>query len=279
MHNRKSDGKNSPNYFSFSWMMVIALCITICLNWPTMNSRFWNTFSQTWYHIACANTFAAVFLMITFTNIFTIYLDSKWLWEENLWKRLFFQILLGLMAPILICYFFGWASFYFLKVNISSTRYIRNMSSLLVLICIMINLLHIVLYYIHKVPGWIKNEARNSKTDLVEHLYIPDGKGEKKIATETIAYIFIDTKTTYIQHHNGDRNVCFLALDNLYEKLDHALFFRANRTYIVSRLAVEGYEKINDRSLSVKVLPKTKENISVSRLKATQFIQWFRASF
>ncbi|WP_165585918.1 LytR/AlgR family response regulator transcription factor [Pedobacter nototheniae] len=276
MHSKKSDGKNLPDYFSFGWMMLISLCITLCLNWPTMNSRFWHTLTQDWYHIACANTFATVFIMITFTNMFTSYLDSKWLWEKDLWKRLVFQILLGFMAPILICYFFSWVSFYFLNVNISSTRYIRNMSSLLVLICIMINLLHMVYYYIYRSSEWLNSTAGKPKPAPVLYLFIPDGKGEKKISTAAIAYIYVENGTTYIQHHNSDLDVCFIALDSLYKKLDEASFFKATRSYIVSSAAVEGYVKIPHKGLKVRLQPETPEPINVSRSKAPLFIDWLK---
>lgn len=278
MHNRKSDGNNLPDYFSFGWMMVTSLCITLCLNWPNINAHFWRTISQRWYLIACANTFSAVFIMITFTNIFTSYLDTKCLWEKNFWKRLLFQILLGFMAPILVCYLFGWASFYFLNVNISSTRYIRNMSSLLVLICIMINLLHMVYYYIYRSSEWLSSDVPKIKPDPVVYLFIPDGRGEKKIAVSTIAYIFVENKTTYIQHHNSDLDVCFIPLSRLYKKLDQASFFRATRSYIVSSAAVEGYERTDDKGLSVRLLPKISEPLYVSRLKASRFVDWLRAA-
>ncbi len=276
MHDKKSDGQNLPNYFSPGLMMVISLCITFCLNWPTMNSRFWQTFAQSWYQIAFANTFATMFIMITFTNFFTGYLDSKLLWEQDFWKRLVFQILLGFMVPILICYLFGWISFYFLNVNISSTRYIRNMYSLLVLICITINLLHMVYYYVSRSTIWLNRDVAETKPEPITHLFIPDGKGQKKISTATIAYIFVENGTTYIQHHNGERNVCFIALDNLYKKLDHTSFFRATRSYIISALAVEGYGRTEDKGLLVRLHPKISEPLYVSRLKAARFVDWLR---
>lgn len=276
MHSKKSDGKNLPDYFSFGWMMLISLCITLCLNWPTMTSGFWHTFTQDWYQIACVNTFATVFMMITFTNFFTCYLDSKWPWEKDLWKRFVFQILLGFTVPIMICYFFGWVSFYFLNVNISSTRYIRNMSSLLVLISIMINLLHMVYYYIYRSSEWLSNT--DVKPAPVLYLFIPDGKGEKKIATAAIAYIFVENGTTYIQHHNSDLDVCFIALDSLYKKLDEVSFFKATRSYIVSSAAVEGYVKIPHKGLQVRLLPATSKPINVSRTKASRFIEWLKTA-
>jgi DNA-binding LytR/AlgR family response regulator len=64
-------------------------------------------------------------------------------------------------------------------------------------------------------------------------------------------------------------------LEELEEKLDPSVFFRANRQFIVAREAIHEIEFYFNGRLSIKIQPLAAEKILVSKERVPVFRKWF----
>ena len=64
------------------------------------------------------------------------------------------------------------------------------------------------------------------------------------------------------------------SLDSIEEIIDPILFYRVNRQFLVKREAIIDVEYYFNGRLFLNINPKPKENIIISKAKATEFKQW-----
>ncbi|MDR1865723.1 MAG: LytTR family DNA-binding domain-containing protein [Bacteroidales bacterium] len=95
------------------------------------------------------------------------------------------------------------------------------------------------------------------------------------LATRDMAYICIDTKM--VKAVTFDRRIFYLdsGLDDLMRQLDPALFYRANRQYIIAHRAVKDISLWFGGKLSVNLIVPTSERIFVSKARVAEFKKWF----
>jgi len=124
-----------------------------------------------------------------------------------------------------------------------------------------------------KVIGRLVNgfqDVPNYKSSLIVN------QGEKIIPLRTADIAFVQynnhsviINTTANQHYHHS-----VSLDLLEDQLDPQLFFRANRQFIINRNAILNAERYFNRKLVVKLHQPTSEKIIVSKLKASEFLDW-----
>lgn len=271
------DDKTLP-YLGVGWFLLIACFVALCLIWPAADIDFWNILTEDWFQRAFLNTLIVVVLMMQIVSYSGRCLDNKIPWEEKPWKRLLMQLIFGWALSAGSGYLVTW--FFSTQLHID-TRVVRS-RSLILLISLLMNSLYIVRYFILKVMGPRTTELEPVlETESEQERYpvffmIPDGKGEKKVLVTDIAYISRAENNTLIYSHKGAIDICYLSLDLLISRLDHELFFRANRSFIIAKDAVDGYTRQSDRKLKVNLIPQSDSPTLVSRIKAKQFVDWFR---
>lgn len=93
------------------------------------------------------------------------------------------------------------------------------------------------------------------------------------IKIQDIALFFIENEMTRLL--TFDRNPFFIdkSLDDL-DKLTGSGFYRANRQHLVNREAVKSASQKFNRKLAVRLSIPYKETITVSKAKATEFLDW-----
>ena len=64
-------------------------------------------------------------------------------------------------------------------------------------------------------------------------------------------------------------------MDELTETLDPDRFFRANRQYLIARKAVRDIDLWFNSRLAINLVLPTAERIIVSKVRATEFKEWF----
>ncbi|TLX74904.1 response regulator transcription factor [Labilibacter sediminis] len=94
------------------------------------------------------------------------------------------------------------------------------------------------------------------------------------IPVEEVAYIYFESKLTYIVTFEGKQSIVNFTLDKLEEELDPAMFIRANRQAIVNLKAIHSLENYFGGKLVVKLLPQLDEKFVISRAKASVFKGW-----
>ncbi|WP_339662342.1 LytTR family DNA-binding domain-containing protein [uncultured Polaribacter sp.] len=94
------------------------------------------------------------------------------------------------------------------------------------------------------------------------------------IAIKDIAYIYTENTITYVVCFDGKKSTTNMSLDDLFTNLNSALFFRANRQFIISIAAIDKIIKYGNSQLKILLQSKTSEEIIISKNKAAEFKQW-----
>jgi DNA-binding LytR/AlgR family response regulator len=108
------------------------------------------------------------------------------------------------------------------------------------------------------------------------HFLVP-AKGDKLIPVQAsdIACLYIDTSIVKALTYDGKVFRFEYTLDELTEMLDPNVFFRANRQYIISRMAIKDIDLWFNSRLSVNLKISLPEKILVSKVRIQEFKNWF----
>ena len=94
------------------------------------------------------------------------------------------------------------------------------------------------------------------------------------VLIKDIAYIYTENTITFVVCFDGKRSTSNATLDDMYATFDDALFFRANRQFIISITAIDKIIKYGNRQLKIVLHSETPEEIIISKNKAAEFKQW-----
>lgn len=95
-----------------------------------------------------------------------------------------------------------------------------------------------------------------------------------KIDTNDIAYFYTTERVTFAVEYSGKEHIIDLTMEKLEEQLDPDMFFRANRSQIISIDSIRKFESYFGGKLIVRLVDPFKEPVMISRLKATEFKNW-----
>ena len=104
---------------------------------------------------------------------------------------------------------------------------------------------------------------------------IPERDKLIPLATNNIAYIYIDTKMVKVISMDGHTYYLNQTLDDIMAQLDPQFFFRANRQFIISRHAVKDMTVWFGNKLAVNLSVPVPEKIIVSKARVGEFKTWF----
>lgn len=94
------------------------------------------------------------------------------------------------------------------------------------------------------------------------------------VEVSEIAFFHLDEGIVVLYLFSGRKYFQNSSLENLEKELNPQLFFRANRQFLVHRKAVEKIEQIEHRKLKIILTQTTKEEVIISKVKATSFLRW-----
>lgn len=94
------------------------------------------------------------------------------------------------------------------------------------------------------------------------------------VSVNEIAWIYAEDKLNFIRTTFNESFVVNFSLDELQRELDPAHFFRANRSWIVHREAVEKASFSFNGKLKLKLNPQSDSEVLVSRERASAFKTW-----
>jgi len=130
-----------------------------------------------------------------------------------------------------------------------------------------------------------EKESKNSSPENKETEFKNTEKGKKRILTyirneiltvntEDIAYIYTENTITYVVNKNGKRSTVNSSLDELQSNLNSSLFYRANRQFIISIIAIEKIIRYGNSQLKILMDPVSESDIIIGKNKAAEFKQW-----
>ena len=112
------------------------------------------------------------------------------------------------------------------------------------------------------------------KQPLKKALLVNQGEKIIPIQVSDIACFYFDKLIITITTFSNNEYLLSETLDDVEKMIDPALFYRANRQFIIHRNAVSNVERTFARKLNVKLPFKTRESIMVSKAKAQEFLKW-----
>jgi len=99
---------------------------------------------------------------------------------------------------------------------------------------------------------------------------------DKLIPLETvkIAWFYTVNELVYAYTIDGRQYVIDFTMEQLEQQLDTAIFFRANRQFIINRKEITEVDFYFNGRLSVKVKPMPPESIIISKARVPEFKSW-----
>jgi two-component system response regulator LytT len=115
------------------------------------------------------------------------------------------------------------------------------------------------------------------KTSKYKRHFLIPSKGDKLIPVQTsdLACFYIDAGTVKAFSFDGRTFRFDFTLDELADMLDPEFFFRANRQYIISRVAIKDIDIWFNSRLSVNLKISVPEKILISKARISEFKTWY----
>lgn len=128
---------------------------------------------------------------------------------------------------------------------------------------------HIPSPQLHLALQQIKTQASYKRSFLVHYRdkLIP-------VNTADIQWFYTQNETVQAATINNNYYIIEETLEKLQQQLDPSQFFRANRQFIVNRSAIQEINFYFNGRLLLKVQPIPKENILISKARASEFKEW-----
>jgi two-component system, LytTR family, response regulator LytT len=117
-------------------------------------------------------------------------------------------------------------------------------------------------------------ELTSQKKEHRERFLIKSGQSYFSIESEGIAYFYTESRLTHLVTWQNKDYILDYTLDELEATLDPGVFFRANRQFIVSIKSVKTIHSYFNHKLKVTLQPPPKEELIISRERATEFKNW-----
>jgi len=116
----------------------------------------------------------------------------------------------------------------------------------------------------------IRSEGKQYKTRFLVK------QGEKLISIETsqIAYFYTQNGVVHLVTSQNRNYLMDQTLEEVNAQLDPAVFYRANRQFIVQFAAIAHVERYHKGKLLIETSPAAKEDIVVSAEKAAELKKW-----
>jgi DNA-binding LytR/AlgR family response regulator len=111
-------------------------------------------------------------------------------------------------------------------------------------------------------------------------IIIESGAKITKLTYENIACFYSENKIVYTVQNDGRTINTDFTLNELEEKINDQLFFRANRQIIIHKDAVDQIEKIENGKLRIRLKAAVEHDsiaeINISRYKRKAFMDWYQ---
>lgn len=107
------------------------------------------------------------------------------------------------------------------------------------------------------------------------HFLIPVRDKLIPLPVKEIAYICLDDKITRAVTFDGQTHLLDKPLDTIFNQLNPAHFFRANRQYIIAHSAIKDISIWPLSKLHITLTVPTPEKIIIPRARTTEFKEWY----
>lgn len=127
---------------------------------------------------------------------------------------------------------------------------------------------------VDKVKALADGAAKNYKNRFL----VKVGDHIRSVTADQVIFFFADGRDVYLVTNQSRKFIIDFTLEALEEVLDPAVFFRANRTYILHIASITDVVMYSNSRLKVSTQPAWDKEIIVSREKVSEFKDWFDGS-
>lgn len=142
------------------------------------------------------------------------------------------------------------------------------------LLTLLLSFIFIGLWYAQDIYNLYKLSIKDAE------ITIESGAKMTKLTYEDILCFYIENTIVYTVQNDGTTINTDFTLNELEEKINDQLFFRANRKIIIHKDAVEQIEKIENGKLRIRLKASIENDaiaeINISRYKRKAFMNWFQ---
>lgn len=116
---------------------------------------------------------------------------------------------------------------------------------------------------------------RNSSKTYKTRFMVKVGDHIRSVTADQILFFYADGRDVYLVTQQSRKFIIDFTLEALEEVLDPALFFRANRTFILNINSIHDVVMYSNSRLKITTQPVWDKEIIVSREKVSEFKNWF----
>lgn len=230
-------------YLSFRFKVIAAFCSANGVILYQEKKDFEFIFADQGFYIASICSWAFAYAAIELAVWCTRFLDYRLPWHTNYLRRLIWQLVLGVLLPVLPLFLAATIYFNRYDINVFDTVYIARYIPMIIL------LLMILSAYLHLL--W-EQKHRGKKTPKAllaaqgEQLPLP-------LPFAEIAYLFAENKSCYVVNYLGEKTGWPLTLKDSLPQLPANQFFQMHRSLIINLKAIE-YIKVVDSKRTIVTL-------------------------
>jgi hypothetical protein len=218
---------------------------------------------ESWYYFDLFFVSAICFCVVVYIATVHYSLDRKIPVREFFRKRLFWQSLLGVIAPIALTFALTFVYMEFiLDQRIGATTFFIYEFPISIVVILAINLVFVILTLLKPV--------QIAKTTLL----VTQGGKSLPITLTDIAAVSKEGDYTIVYTFDQQQFASKETLEELEKSLAPPTFFRANRQWIVRKTICGSYETERSGKLILTLKDPIKKNITVSQKKAQEFKSW-----
>ncbi len=119
--------------------------------------------------------------------------------------------------------------------------------------------------------------ASNFQMDMPsfrQRFLIKNGKSYGYLAVDDLQLAYSEDGISFMLDKAGRRHIIDKTLDQIFQELNHAQFFRVSRKHIVNIKAIEKMHSFSNTRLKLELITKNDQDIIVSREKVRSFKDW-----
>jgi len=202
------------------------------------------------------------------------YLNFKFYKKKHFSKKIEIITIVWFMVSTL-----GYITIMYIPVNIifnivadGQTEFYYLLIGLL--ITLLLSFIFIGLWYAQDIYNLYKLSIKDAE------ITIESGTKITKLTYENIACFYSENKIVYTVQNNGTIINTDFTLNELEEKINDQLFFRANRQIIIHKDTIDQIEKIENGKLRIRLKASIENDaiaeINISRYKRKAFMNWFQ---
>ena len=120
----------------------------------------------------------------------------------------------------------------------------------------------------------IRHMSHQNENQFKDRFMVTVGTKIRSVKTDTVAYFYLEEKTVLLVATDGTTLPVDYSLDKLMQMLDPKQFFRISRQFIVSLDSIEIVHTMAGGKLKLDLLPKTKQEVTVSLDRIADFKHW-----